>query len=397
MANDVWNIKTDLRIQYGKTVSGTLTWYDIVADSYEENIDRGINVEEQVFARPDIGVATVNLDKSSLSDFTQGTDYKSNMPFRIAYRPKPDTASSVWYTIFYGFIQNVSMNYNVDSHKLRISITANDTTKIMLNARLSTFDITGNSTQRSFRPVMNDLATAIAAVDNRVSLNQSSSAGLKGGSTIQWANSWIDTQAGEILNMLLDAELGWSYAQRSGANQFWLTRLDIDALQATAWSSSNPTVSNIHSNSVLHYCMNAIDLSYDSDQLVNSAKVTEVVSTPASDKTKKNTTSISTYGEHTNNYEITMDVGASPYTAMSNWAQAVVDAADPKQIKSVECPAIRRDGTVSEVADTEIAETLQVEFSDGTNTFQQVLLVKRIRHHISVDHWSVGIELWKGI
>lgn len=394
MANDVWDIAKDLRIQYGKIVSGVLTWYDIVADSYEVDIDRGINVEDQVFARPDVGTATVNLDKSSLTDFTQGTDYKSNMPFRIAYRPKPDSASTIWLTIFYGFIQNVSMNYNVDSHKLRISITANDTTKIMLNARLSTFDITGTSTQRTFRNVMSNLATAIAAVDSRVSLSQS---GTGSSSTTQWAYSWIDTQAGSILNMLLDAELGWCYSQRSGANQYYLTRTDVDALQATAWSSSNPTVSNIHSNSVLHYCMNAIDLSYDSDQLVNSAKVVESVSTPASDKTKKNTTSITTYGEHTNNYEITMDVGASPYTKMSDWAQAVVDAADPKQIKSVECPAIRRDGTVSEVADTEIAETLQVEFSDGTNNFQQVLLVKRIRHHISVDHWSVNLQLWKGI
>jgi len=390
MANNVWDIKQNLRIDY--FTAGA--WTAIQADSYDVSIDRGINVEQGVFARPDVGTATVSMVKKSLSDLITGPAYKSNMPFRVSYQPSPDTAPSVYYTIFYGFIQNVGMSYLTDAKKLAITITANDTTKILCNTRLSTFSITGAASNRGYRTVMDNLATAISAVDSRISLSQIGSAS---SSTTQYAYTWLDVISGDILNQLLDAELGWCYSQRSGANQFYMTRGDVDALQATSWSSSNPTVSNIHISSTNHYCMDSINLSYDSDRIVNKVKVIETNSTPATDKTATNSTSVTTYGVQAGDFEINMDPGASPYTKMSDWATAVANAADPKSISGVSLPALRRDGTVSNVADIEIAYPLQVEFSDGINTIQQVALVTRINHSITPEHWEVTLELWKGI
>lgn len=390
MANNVWDIKQNLRIDY--FTAGA--WTTIQADSYDVSIDRGINVEQGVFARPDVGTATVSMVKKSLSDLITGPAYKSNMPFRVSYQPAPDTSPSIYLTIFYGFIQNVGMSYLTDAKKLAITITANDTTKILCNTRLSSFSITGSSTSRGYRTVMDNLATAISAVDSRISLSQIGSAS---SSTTQYAYTWLDVISGDILNQLLDAELGWCYSQRSGANQFYMTRGDVDALQATAWSSSNPTVSNIHTSSTNHYCMNSMNLSYDSDRIVNKVKVIETNSTPATDKTATNSTSVTTYGVQAGDFEINMDPGTSPYTKMSDWATAVANAADPKSISGVSLPALRRDGTVSNVADIEIAYPLQVEFSDGTNTIQQVALVTRINHSITPEHWEVTLELWKGI
>lgn len=394
MPGNVWDIKNNLKVEYGLTVLGVLTWVTIQADTYLVEIDRGIRVEEQVFARPDIGTAVVHMSKQSLSDFVTGPAYKSNQPFRISYQPAPDRSPSVYNTIFYGFIQNVSMGYNVSAKKLDITITANDTTKILCNSRLASFAVTGTATNRGFRNVMDNLATAVNTIDSRVTMVQ---AGTNSGSTIANADTYLDTISGTILNMLLDAELGWCYSQRSGANQWYLTRSDVNSLQSTAWSSSNPTVSNVHSSSTNHYCMDDIQFGYDSDSLVNNVKVIEELSTPATDKTATNSTSISTYGEQVASYQINMDPGASPYTKMQQWADAVANAADPKAIRQVSCPALRRDGTVSNVADIEIAYPLQVEFSDGTNTIQQVSLVTRIGHTITPDHWEVILDLWKGI
>jgi len=390
MANDVWDIKQNLRIDY--FTAGA--WTGIQADSYDVSIDRGINVEQGVFARPDVGTATVSMVKKSLSDLITGPAYKSNMPFRVSYQPAPDTSPSVYLTIFYGFIQNVGMSYLTDAKKLAITITANDTTKILCNTRLSTFSITGAASNRGYRTVMDNLATAVSAIDSRISLSQIGSAS---SSTTQYAYTWLDVISGDILNQLLDAELGWCYSQRSGANQFYMTRGDVDALQATAWSSSNPTVSNIHTSSTNHYCMDSINLSYDSDRIVNKVKVIETNSTPATDKTATNSSSVTTYGIQAGDFEINMDPGASPYTKMSDWATAVANAADPKSISGVSLPALRRDGRVSNVADIEIAYPLQVEFSDGTNTIQQVALVTRINHSITPEHWEVTLDLWKGI
>ncbi len=61
MANNVWDIKSNLRIQYLPTPSGS--WTSIEADTYEVSIDRGILVERGVFARPDYGTAQVRLIK----------------------------------------------------------------------------------------------------------------------------------------------------------------------------------------------------------------------------------------------------------------------------------------------------------------------------------------------
>lgn len=394
MANNVWDIKNNIKVEYGLTVLGVLTWVTVQADTYSVEIDRGIRVEQQVFARPDIGTATVRMSKQSLSDFVTGPAYKSNQPFRIRYQPAPDTSPSVYNTIFYGFIQNVSMGYNVNAKKLDITITANDTTKILCNSRLTSFAVTGTSTARGFRNVMDNLATAVNTIDSRVTMVQ---AGTLAGTTSANPDTYPEIVSGTILNMLLDAELGWCYSQRSGANQWYLTRADVDSLQATAWSTSNPTVSNIHSTSTNHYCMDDIQLTYDSDGLVNNVKVTEQLSTPATDKKAVNSTSVTNYGSQVATYQINMDPGASPYTKMSDWATAVANAADPKSIRQVSCPALRRDGTVSNVADIEIAYPLQVEFSDGTNTIQQVSLVTRIYHTITSDHWEVVLDLWKGI
>ena len=398
MANNVWDIKQNLRIDY--FTAGT--WTTIQADSYDVNIDRGINVEQGVFARPDVGTATVSMMKKSLSDLITGPAYKSNMPFRVSYQPAPDTSPSIYLTIFYGFIQNVAMSYLSDAKKLGITITAVDTTKILCNTRISVFSVTGTSTNRGFRTIIDALAIAVSAVDSRVSLVQSGSAS---SSTYQHPQTWLEAVSGDILNQLLDAELGWCYSQRSGANQFYMTRGDVDALQATTWSSLNPTVSNVHTSSTNHYCMDSIDLNYDSDRIVNNVKVQQVGNaetgapsgTPSADKTVTNATSISNYGSQVGTFEICMDEGSNPHPRMTAWATAVADAADPKSIGRVSCPALRRDGTVSNIADIEIAYPLQVEFSDGTNTVQQVSLVTRINHSITPEHWEVTLDLWKGI
>jgi hypothetical protein len=143
--------------------------------------------------------------------------------------------------------------------------------------------------------------------------------------------------------------------------------------------------------------MDSIDLTYDSDRIVNQVKVIETSSTPGSDKTATNSTSITNYGRQVGDFEISMNPGAPPYTRVSDWATAVANAADPKSIGRVSCPALRRDGKVSNIADMEIAYPLQVEFSDGTNTIQQVSLVTRINHSITADHWEITLDLWKGI
>jgi hypothetical protein len=378
-----FDIKTDLRVQY-EYPSGT--WVSIQADTYSVDIDRGISVEEGVFARPDIGTAIVRLSKKSLSDLMTSPAYKSNQNFRIQYY-----SGSTWLYLFSGIIQNVTIRYVAETNKLDIEIIANDLMKVLLNTRLTNYVISGSSAARSFRNVTNALGSAVTAIDSRCVLTQWLS---QGSGTTQWAAGWDDTTAGEILTQFLDAELGWAWATKDSNLVRYATRNDINLIQSETWLSSNLTISNVHSSASNHVCMDQIDLSYDSDAIVNKVKVTEGLTTVTS--TATNSSSVTNYGEQAGDFEVTFDnTGVSTLNA---WAVAVATAASPKSIKSVSVPVIRDDGTPSIIANLDTALNIQVEFAAaGYTTLQELYLVSRINHSITADHWELTLGLWRGI
>jgi len=373
-----FDIKTDISIQYEYAED---SWTELRCDSFEVEIDRGIDIEEGVFARPSVGTATVKLMKKSLADLVGTPQYKSNMPFKII---------AGGYTLFYGYIQNVSMAYVATAKKLEITITAYDQSRIAQNTRLSSFSITGTATAKSFRSVMDDLENAVRAVDTRVAWSQVGS----GGSSTA-ANDYfeVDVISGDILNMLLDAELGWFWANTS-AGCTWKTRVDINTVQGTTWSSSNPTISNIHSSSADHYCMDAIDYSYNSDDITNVVKVTETGGLATA--TSTNSTSVADYGRQAQDFEVNF-WNTSGLGTLGAWASQVSAAANPRSVKSVSVPAVRRDGTLSTIVGKDICYPMQVEFSAGGTTLQEIYLISRIGHTITSEHWEVNLGLWRGI
>lgn len=248
MANDVFDISKNLKIQYlNVSISA---WVDIQADAFEVDIDRGIEVENGVFAQPSVGTATVKLVKKSLSDFLTGPSYKSGDIFRVAYEYAPDTYPTLYKTIFSGYIQNISMGYINESSTLEITIVANDVMRFAMNANLPTYSVAGTTTQRQFRNVMTSLFTAIGAA-SPVGLTLAA-AGSGASSTIQRAFVWLNTPGGEILSRFMNAELGWIYADRSVYNYiYYLARTDIATKRALTYNSANLTVSNVHYTNLL--------------------------------------------------------------------------------------------------------------------------------------------------
>jgi hypothetical protein len=242
MANDVFDVATNLHIDYFN--SSISSWVAIEADSYEVDIDRGIDVENGVFAQPSTGTATVKLVKKTLNDFLGTPGYKAGDIFRIEYQPLPDT-SAVYNSLFQGYIQNVSMSYINESQTLEITITANDVMRFAMNANLPTYSVAGTTTQRSFRSIMSGLFTAInAASPYPVFL---SALGAGASSTVQRAFTWQNTAGGEILSRFQNAELGWIWASRLDYNTVnYLARTDVATIKAITYNSANPTVSNVH-------------------------------------------------------------------------------------------------------------------------------------------------------
>lgn len=235
MANDVFDIKTDLSIRYLNATIGAFV--EIVADSFEVDIDRGIDVENGVFAQAAIGTATIKLVKKNLTDFLGTPGYKAGDVLDIRYRPFPDTNPVIYNALYYGTIQNVSMQYINESQTLEITIVCNDRMRTFQNKQLASFSVSGTVAARSYRNVMISLAAAVGL--------PLTAGGVGGSATTQRAFTWLNTTAGEIVEKFTDAELGWLYSDRNGQVTY-LTRNDVATKQAATFLPGSPTVSNVH-------------------------------------------------------------------------------------------------------------------------------------------------------
>jgi hypothetical protein len=250
MANDVFNIKTDLSIRYYN--ASIASYVEIVADSFEVDIDRGIDIEDGVFAQGSIGTAKIKLVKANLSDFLGTPGYKANDYLEIRYRSAPDTAPLIYNYLFTGFIQNVSMGYINESGTLQIEITVNDVMKTFLNTQLANFAISGTVAARSFRNCMINLSAAInSSVTFPTAILPSGiplvPAGAGGSATTQYAFTWPgSTSSGEILSRFIDAELGWVWAAINQPKVQYFTRTDVASLRALTYNTASPTISNVH-------------------------------------------------------------------------------------------------------------------------------------------------------
>lgn len=243
MANDVFDITQNLSIRYFNATLGA--YVEIVADSFEIDIDRGIDVENGVFADGAIGTATVKLVKSNLSDFLGTPGYKSGQQFEIRYQPLPDSVPALWNVIYAGWIQNVSMNYINETGALQIEITANDAMKVFQNTIIPSLSISGTVVQRSFRNCMINLTTAINANTTYPGGISLTALGAGASGTTQRATVFTNEPAGAIASKFMDAELGWYFTGNGGGVQY-LTRTDVSTLQAVAYTAGSPTVSNVH-------------------------------------------------------------------------------------------------------------------------------------------------------
>jgi hypothetical protein len=382
-----FDIREDLRIQY---FDAELEEYvNITCDSYQIETDRGIEIENNVFARPKIGTATVSLLKSDLYDLLNptGPPYKSNDLFRVQVYI---SGLSFWINLFSGVIQNVQMTYEQNSKKLAVTIVANDYIKIAMNTRINTFNIVSGN--RSYTNVMNQLGTAITAIDSRFAISKR---GTASSSTFQYANTYLDSYSGELFAQFLDAELGWMYADRDNVVEY-MARGDIAALQAVPFDFTGEVVSNVHSTSANHICMTHFDLKYNSDEMVNRVKVTEVFS--GAIRTSANTASVNNFGSQLQDFEVNFDPTASGGTTLTQWATEVsTNASNPRKLTSVTVPVIRDNGEMSNIITQEIGGLLKTAFVQGPDFFKDISLISNLQHSITPDYWELTIGLWRGV
>jgi hypothetical protein len=163
---------------------------------------------------------------------------------------------------------------------------------------------------------------------------------------------------------------------------------------ASAMFIDNVKLQNLTTISPNHYCLDNIDLTYDSDTLVNKCVCIDAIGGTRSVAT--NAASVTAYGEHSGTFTVDLDpAGASNFSA---WATRVATNSPLKQVAGVSVPVIRDDGKVGTISDFYPGQVLQVEFAqEPLPTLQAISLIRRINHNITPGLWIMNIGLWRGI
>jgi hypothetical protein len=216
--------------------------------------------------------------------------------------------------------------------------------------------------------------------------------GIVGSSTFQRPNVIPDVPSGELFTQFLDAELGWMWSDRDN-QALYLTRGDVTALQGTTFGTGI-RVSNIHSSSTNHICMDRLEITYKSDEIANQVRVENIATGVKT--TSTNATSVTNFGRQLADFAVDFDPSSG--TTYAQWAAEVASAATPRRISGVSVPMISDLGEIQDIVTKDIGDNLNVEFrTAGFSDLQEVSIISSLNHVITADHWELNIGLWRGV
>jgi hypothetical protein len=393
MANDVFDISKDIRVQFEVTdasafilglsklngvqtlgSSTAATWTDVVTDVVQVEIDRGTAMENGIYSIPKPGSAQVQV-QSDYWDPYNNPQIHAGTYARIQFRPDPDTDPTYWLTLFTGRVKSFNVTYDAFGNNL-ITFNLVDYLQEWINERLG--DISQGYEPVSYGTLFNVLGVYWPNVDVVGTFTATSE-----------FPDYTETEltVGDVINELNVGELGFVYAGQNGGLRN-KSRLDI---RAELDLGADFYFSTVHSTSSTHVCMTDLVLDSDSTDLPNTIKATKKGTTSV--RVKSNQDAKDLYGS------IRSDVELNLYTAddMSLWLDFATAALNINRVKAVSHTAINRDGTVRSIVRAErLYKCVNVYYNKGNVELDDDYLITRVVDTITPDSWDVTLELWKG-
>lgn len=392
MANDVINLRDNVKVEFyiptagnwiwsvstwdGGDVFGgsssSMAWTDLLCETFEIEIERGCDVNSGILLNPGKSVASIKMQSATYDPFANGTIH-AGTPVQVSVETNPDTDPGAWTTIFTGNVGSFSTSYTADGLN-QINIVAVDAMQAFLNTRLASYSITAGST----------------AADNIDALV-----------TAYWPGSWYldtdfitqlaattytDTTIGEIMNDLLNSELGYLWASRDGE----LTFMCHNAFDNIINNGAIWFFSTTHSTDVDHICMSDLNIDSDNRNLPNQLALTYGGGTV----TRTNQDAFDLYGA------IALDVTAPLYTAadVTAWFDAITLTTRMRRVQSITFQPIQRDGTMrAYMASDNLFQCVNVDYAKNALTVNEDYIITRQRDVITPTSWDITLELWRGI
>jgi hypothetical protein len=356
----------------GTDVLGTgsaFVWIPVQADTISADFSVGGDIQDAYYFQPNAGSGRISL-QSYEWDPNVNKNIRTNTKIRVRV-----VKNGVNLTLFTGYIDTINVQYSPEGWN-RIDITAYDLYKAIVNSRIETFDNTGYAA--GYATPLQNFAAAVTHVGGVMSLQSAATTGKIP------LTSESDIQANTILNEALQVGLAVCWVDPATEQVIFIPRPDVANGTSTTW-----VVGNNHGDAY-HLCMSDITVSADADSIINSLYV-DLVSDSTQFVALQDTDSIELYGE---NFE-SLSLNVINTTELQVWAEQVFNTTVTKLVKSVETPAVDREGNLTQAAAITPGSLLGVNFTKNELAIDEFYTITKVNHSIDANSWYTQFELWK--
>jgi len=398
MANDVFDLKTDLYVEFyipdagtwiwGASIwdggdvwadSSSFSWKDLKCESVSVEIDDALNIRDGIFLDPMQSTSRIVITSPDYDPFVSGVIHAGTQ-VRVRAENLPDSAPSTYVTIFTGQVQSFTSSYNFQGRNI-VTLECVDSMQAWLNTLVPSFTIASLTSKPS--DVISTLRSTYAPAGT-VFIGDANDI------YFMAAKTYTNVTVGEIVQDALTCGLG---ALTSSYAPAWtLTYRAESSVQERRDSSIYKYFDTTHSTSADHICMSQLELSADSRNLPN--EVIATINTGTS-YTLRNQDAYDLYGA----ISLQVDVPIDDATGIGLWLDRLDLTAKLRNVETLEFPAIRRDGVLqSWIGEAQlIRDAVEVSYDLGGIAFTDKYLVTRQQQAITPDSWVVSLELWRGI
>lgn len=395
MANDVFDISTDVQVlvntynpntmvwsvsrwdeDYWATGSESKSWQQVTGDVVSVETFNGFDVLTG-YARPQTPTANIIM---------QGRDYDPAMnslmrpgtPIAIRIRPNPDTAPGVWKTLWQGRIANCDVSYST-TWLNTITFQCDHPMRDILNyTSVTGISVPNPCYSTDFWTVMN-AATGVNII-------QSGAPGLVG-YDIQGFTTSGNVDYGTLVNNLSDTNLGALVYQPnlSDTDLYYYTWYEL----RNRTSSPDVVFEAVNSATANRADFSDIVIGFDTLQYVNTLNYTTAGG-------------VNDYSQSDDSIAIVGDLRGTVYTrhyyaADADAAANIVTSTIPTQlVRQITSPVIMRAGQVNEYLLRDPLDSARVTVANSKVEIDDVFFIRGVSHFITVDGWDATFDLWKG-
>jgi hypothetical protein len=395
MANDVFDISTDVQVlvntydpntmvwsvsrwdeDYWATGSESKSWQQVTGDVVNLQTFNGFDVLSG-YTRPQTPTATITM---------QGVDYDPAMnslmrpgtPIAIRVRPNPDTAPGVWKTLWQGRIADCAVSYST-SWLNTITFECDHPMRDVLNyVSVTGISVANPCYSTDFWTVMN-AATGVNII-------QSGAPGLVG-YDIQGFTTSGNVEYGSLVNHLSDTNLGALVYQPnlSDTDLYYYTWYEL----RNRTSSPDVVFEGASSATANRADFSEILVGFDTLQFVNTLHYTSAGG-------------VDDYSQSDDSIAIVGDLRGDVYTrhyyaADADAAANIVTSTIPTQlVRRITSPVILRAGQVNEYLLRDPLDSARVTVANTKLEIDDVFFIRGVSHFMTVDTWDATYDLWKG-